>query len=141
MLRSTSVGLAKTQATPCMVNTHALSVLIPSMHPLHAQEIDLHKVLYKVVTLYIPTTWNQALLNANLTHAYPNLIHELSFGSPIGNPPPINFTFTPKNLSSENIQPEYIMNLINEEIMSGSMDRPFTFQEAHTIYGYDLSFL
>jgi len=86
------------------------------------------------VTLFILTAWHQALLNENLTHIYPNLIHDCSFGSPIGNLPPINFTFIPKNLPPADIQPEYITNLINEEIMSGHMDGPFTIEEAHTIY-------
>src|SRR5882724_10544488 len=43
--------------------------------------------------------------------------------------------FIPKNLPSENIHPEYITNLINEEIMSGCMDGLFTIEDAHTIYG------
>ena len=87
------------------------------------------------MNLYILTAWHQALLKANITHTYPNLIHNYSFGSPIGNPPPINFTFILKNLPSADIQPEYIMNIINEEIMSGHMDGPFTIEEARTIYG------
>ena len=43
--------------------------------------------------------------------------------------------FILKNLPSANIQPEYIKNLINDEIMSGCIDGPFMIEEAHTIYG------
>ena len=75
------------------------------------------------------------LLDAGLTLCYPNLIHDLSFGSPIGNPPPIKYTFIPDNLPSAKIQPKYITNLINEEVAAGCMDGSFTTAEAHSIYG------
>src|SRR5882724_2417908 len=125
---------AMMRATPCMASTSAPSVPIPNMQPLHAPEIDLSSILYKVVTPYILTAWSQALADANITDSYPNLIHELSFSSPIGNPPPINFTFIPDNLPSAKIQPDYIMRLINKEVTAGHMDRPFTIEEAHSIY-------
>src|SRR5882724_3078738 len=101
---------AMMRATPCMASTSAPSVPISNTQPLHAPEID-------------------------LTDSYPNLIHDLSFGSPIGNLPPIDFTFIPNNLPSMNIQPEYITNLITEEVAASCMDGPFTIEEAHYIYG------
>ena len=101
----------------------------------HAPGTDLAKILYKVVTPYISSAWRQALFDANITHKYPNLVHDLSFGSPIGNLPPIDFTFIPNNLPSTNIQPEYITNLITEEVAASCMDGPFTIEEAHYIYG------
>ena len=105
------------------------------MRPLGAPGTDLADILYKIVTPYIPATWNQALSNANLINSYPNLVHDLSFGSPIGNLPHINFTFIPNNLPSAKIRPEYITNLINEEVTTGCMDGPFTVDEAQCIYG------
>ena len=57
---------------------------------------DLTKVSYNVVTTYRPGAWQQALQpDAGITHLYPNLVHDIIHGSPIGNPPldPILFTF------------------------------------------------
>jgi len=60
---------AMTIVTPFMVNTFAPSVQTPNMQPLHALEIDLSKILYKVMTLYISSAWSQALIDANLTQS------------------------------------------------------------------------
>ena len=130
-----SVDPATTRATLAMASTSVLSAWTPNTQPSGAPETDLSKILYKVVTQYILTAWNQALTNRNLIKSYPNLIHNLSSGSPIGNSHPINFTFIPDNIPSAKIQPEYIMNLINEEVATGCMDRPFTIEEAQSIYG------
>jgi len=90
--------------------------------------------LYKIVTPYIPEAWRQALHNAGLTQNYPNLVHNLKFGSPIGNPPLIDFTFIPKNLPSAEIQPDYIMDLIAGEVLAGRIDRPFSIAEGLSIF-------
>ena len=66
-------------------------------------------------------------------HIYPNLVHNLNHGSPIGNPPPICITFL-KNLPSANIQPSYISNIITGEVATGGMDGPYTIEQAHVIY-------
>ena len=52
--------------------------------------IDLKKVLYILVTPYFATAWKDVLATANLSHSFPNLIHYISHGSPIGNPPPFS---------------------------------------------------
>jgi len=130
-----SMDHATTAATCYMVNTSAPSVLMPNMQQLHAPENNLPKILYKVVTPYISSAWNQALFDANITQTYPNLVQDFYFRSPISNPPPIDFTFIPNNLPSMDIQPEYITNLITGEVVSGHMDSPFTIEEAHYIYG------
>jgi len=83
----------------------------------------------------MPEAWRRALLDADISQNYPNLIHDLEFGSPIGNPPSIDFTFIPKNLPSANINPVYITNLIAEEVSAGRMDGPFSIEEVHIIYG------
>ena len=106
-----------------------------SMGPLLTPETDLSKVLYKVTTHYRPDAWWQALQDAGITLLYPNLVHDLIHGSPIGNPPPIDFTFIPRNLPSANIRPEYISSLIAQEVVAGCMDGPFSVDEAHVIYG------
>src|SRR5882672_7662252 len=118
-----------------MVNILAPSVPIPNTVLPRARETDFHRILYKVITPYVPEAWRQALLDVDLTQNYPNLVHDLEFGSPIGNPPLIDFTFTPKNLPSAEIMPDYITNLISGEVSAGHMDGPFSVEEAHLIYG------
>jgi len=114
-----SVDPAMTRTIPCMVSTFAPSVLIPNMQPLHVPEINLTSILYKVVTPYISTVWSRALVNVNLTDSYPNLVHDLSFGSPIGNPPPIDFTFIPNNLHSAKIQPDILqISLMKKSLLA-----------------------
>ena len=105
------------------------------MEHMPAPAIDPSSILYKVVTPYRPEVWKQALIDMDLIHIYPKLVHDLTHGSPIGNPPPIHFTFIPKNLPSANIQSEYISNLIAEEVAAGRMDGPYTIEQAHVIYG------
>ena len=77
-----------------------------------ARATELHSVLYKHVTLYIPSAWHSALHAVNIMDLFPHLIHDLTFGSPIGNPPPLYSTFTPKNLASVTIHPNVIENEI-----------------------------
>ncbi|KAJ7182085.1 hypothetical protein C8R46DRAFT_885221 [Mycena filopes] len=49
----------------------------------------------RIVTPYHAAGWSKALGDCNLLTRYPNLVHDISFGSPIGNPPSPSFTFTP----------------------------------------------
>ena len=128
------VDLAPLATTPTMVSTPALYVPIRSMEPL-APATDLCQILYKVLTPYVPETWRRALLDVGILQNYPNLIHDLEFSSPIGNPPSIGFTFIPKNLPSGEINPNYITNLIAEEVAAGYIDGPYSVEEAHVIYG------
>jgi len=102
-----SVHPVVTTTTLCMASTSVLSVQTPNMQPLGAPETDLSEILYKVITLYILAAWNQALSDMNLINLYPNLIHNLTVSSPIGNPPPINFTFIPDNLP-----PRFDLNIL-----------------------------
>jgi len=129
-----SGDLALMKAPSNLANTHVPYAATPNMERMHAPAIDLSRILYKVVTPYRPEAWKQALIDADLMHIYPNLVHDLTHGSLIGNTPPICFTFIPKNLPSANIQPEYISNLIAEEVAAGRMDGPYTIEQAHAIY-------
>jgi len=108
------------------VITAVPSVVIPNIGHPPASAINLSGLLYKIVTPYTPAAWKWALELANITESYPNLVHNLSHGSPIGNPPPITFTFIPDNLPSANINPNYISRLISEEVLAGRMDGPFS---------------
>jgi len=40
-------------------------------------------ILYKNVTPYNPKAWHLALQHADLLHLFPNLVHNLTYGSPI----------------------------------------------------------
>jgi len=91
--------------------------------------------LYKVITPYNPQAWQSASSKADITHLYPNLIHDLTHGSLISNPPLLQYMFILNNLPSANIQLQYITDLIMTEVTAGCMDGPFTIEQAHTIYG------
>ena len=86
------------------------------------------------MTPYIPGAWKQALADAYLTSAFPNLVHDITYGSLIGNPPPLLHTFIPKNLASATLLPDIIENELLNETSSGRMSRPFSVEEAHVIF-------
>ena len=69
--------------------TAALSVQTPTTVAAHAPATDLRKVLYIVRTPYITSAWKDALDSSNLTCLFPDLVHDITYGSPIGNPPPL----------------------------------------------------
>ena len=98
-----------------------------------APEIDPSSVLYKHVTPYHPNAWHLALQNTSLFDSFPNLIHDLVHSVPIGNLPPLSYTFIPDNLASANINLVYMDNFLAEEVTSGHMDSPYSFETAHHI--------
>jgi len=126
---------ATTRPNPDMLSMHVPCAVTPNMGPRTAPETDFSNILYTVITPYNPQALQLALHEADITLSYPNLIHDLTHGSPIGNPPPLWYTFIPNNLTSANIHPEYITNLITAEVAAGHMDGPFTIEQAHIIYG------
>jgi len=88
-----------------------------------------------VITPYKPDGWTLALSSTGLTHKFPNLVHDITYGTPIGNPPPLMHTFIPDNLKLANINPTYMDTFIQEELDAGRFNGPFTIQEAHLIFG------
>ena len=96
--------------------------------------IELCRILYIVVTPYVPGAWKQALADAYLTSAFLNLVHDITFGSPISNLPPLLHTFIPKNLMSATLLPDIIENEQLNETASGCMSGPFSVEEAHIIF-------
>ena len=117
-----------------MGTTAALSVWTPTMVAVHAHATDLRKVLYIVKTPYIASAWKDALDSSNLTCLFPNLVHDIAYGSPIGNPPPLNTTFILKNLGSADLHPEMIDKELLEETSAGRMSGLFTPDEARIIF-------
>src|SRR5882724_10430622 len=91
-------------------------------------------ILYKIVTPYYVKAWHLALQHADLLHLFLNLVHDLTYGSPIGNPPPLSHTFISNNLGSADIDPAYMDSFLVEEVTSGRMDGPFTVNYAHQIF-------
>src|SRR5882724_10109443 len=84
---------------------------------------------------YKPATWLVALSSSNLLSAFPNLVHDLTYGSPIGNPPPLSKHFLPPNLSSANIHPILIEQELCAEVVASHMSGPFTITQASIIFG------
>ncbi|KAK7001234.1 hypothetical protein R3P38DRAFT_3284480 [Favolaschia claudopus] len=89
----------------------------------------------RVVTPYQPAGWATALRDCNLLERYPNLVHDLSFGSPIGNPPTPTFTFIPPNMPSVELNPAFLDNYLTTEVSAGRMAGPLTVDEAHAFFG------
>jgi len=77
-----------------------------------ALKTDIMQVLYRCTSPYNPEAWQHILETTKLPPSFPNLIHDITYGSPIGNPPPLSMSFLPSNLPPANILPE----LINQEL-------------------------
>jgi len=118
-----------------MVSTHVPYAMTAIIWPVVAQETDLKKVLYRTITPYRPDAWRLALLAMGITHSFPNLVHDITHGAPISNPPLLTYTFMPNNLNSTNIDPLYMDKFIQDELDAGCFDSPFSFEEAHMIFG------
>ena len=73
--------------------TPALYAGMHGMPPVDVPETELHSILYIKTTPYDPNGWTEALHRCNLSHEFLNLINDITFGSPIGNPPPLSKTF------------------------------------------------
>jgi len=82
---------------------------------------------------YKPATWLVALSSSNLLSAFPNLVHDLTYSSPIGNPP-LSKSFLPPNLSSVNIHPIMIDQELHTEVVASHMSGPFTIVQASIIF-------
>jgi len=65
---------------------------------------------------------------------FPNLIHDLAHSAPIGDLPPLTYTFIPNNIASANIDPDYMDSFIVEEFALGSMDVLFSIASVHLIF-------
>jgi len=87
--------------------------------------------LYKTNTSYKPDGWWLAFSAAGLTHTFPNLVHKITYDTPIGSLLPLTHTFIPNNLKSAN--PTYMDKFTQEELDAGCFDRPFSIKEAHSI--------
>jgi len=95
---------------------------------------SLSDVLYIHTTPYNPKAWLTALCSSNLISSFPNLVHDITYGSPIGNPPPLLRSFLPANLPSALVHPELIDAELLAEVAANRMSGPFTLLEASSIF-------
>ena len=61
--------------------------------------------------------------------------YHITYGSPIGNPPPLSKCFLPPNLSSANILPKVIEQELVVEVSAHRMSGSFTLEQALVIFG------
>ena len=124
---------AQTHVLPTpLIPAHSVAPL-PTAQPA-TPGTDLSHLLYKITTPYIASGFTNALLLCNLTHCFPNLVHELIYGSPISNPPPLTSTFIPNNLTSVQLNPAFITTDLVAEQAAGCKNGPFSIEEAHQIF-------
>jgi len=107
---------------------------MPLTRPPNVQGTNVPPYLYKVVTPYKPLAWGLALHECCLLYTFPNLVHDLTFGAPNGDLPPLTYTFIPNNLKSAEIDPSYMDNFLASEVATGHIDGPFTKDQAHAIF-------
>jgi len=84
---------------------------------------------------YKLNTWNHALLKAKLDLSFLNLVHNPTYGSPIGNPPPLMHTFLPPNLPLANFHAAIIDQDLVDRVVVGPISGPFSLEDAHIIFG------
>ena len=118
-----------------MASTSVPCAMMATMLLVDAPGTDLSYIIHRTITAYKPDGWRLALSSTVLTHLFPHLVHDMIYGSPIGNPPPLTYTFTPPNLKSANIDPTYMDNFIKDELDSGHLNGPFSMEEACSMFG------
>jgi len=123
---------------PCNLQVTMASIPVPSAVThvtalVPAPETRLSDVLYIHTTPYKPKSWLAALSSSNLLSSFPNLVHDITYGSPIGNPPPLIHSFLPANLPSALIHPDLIDAELLDEVAANHMSL-FTLLEASSIF-------
>jgi hypothetical protein len=83
------------------------------MQPLPALEIDYNCI----VTPYHVEGWDLALRDCHLLERYPNITHDLIYGSPIGNPPPLTYTSIPPNMPSATEHSDMVDAHFSDELL------------------------
>src|SRR5882724_13612676 len=105
------------------------------MVPMSAPENSLESVLYIHTTPYVPSAWLDALSSSNLLTSFPNLVHNITYSSPFGNPHALSKCFSPPNLSSVNTLPCIIDQELLDKVSAWHMSGPFTLEKASIIFG------
>ena len=89
----------------------------------------------RIITPYDADAFEASLKEADLTHVYPDLAHNIRFGFPIGDVAPISETYTPPNHFSVDEHLPDILKYFHEERNLGRMSGPFTKDEVENILG------
>jgi len=135
--QSVSSSMSKAPAMICLLAilpTPAPCAGTLPMGPPPAHATELSSVLYLLMTPYIAKGWRDALNNSVLTSWFPFLVNNISFGSPIGNPPPLHHTFIPGNLPSALGLPHIIDEEIHSKIAAKRLSSPFSISQALIIF-------
>ncbi|SJL16689.1 uncharacterized protein ARMOST_20218 [Armillaria ostoyae] len=89
----------------------------------------------RVVTPYHADAWQQTLKKCGLQETYPNLVHDILYGAPIGFPPPLMQNFIPRNSSSAMENEAVIDQYLQEEIAAGRMYGGLSIEDAEIFFG------
>jgi len=136
---SSSMSKAPAMTHPLgILPTPALCAGTPLTEPPPAHATELSSILYILTTPYIAKGWCDALDDSVLTSRFPFLVNDISFGSPIGNPPPLHHTFIPGNLPSALSLPHIIDEEIHSEIAAKRLSGPFSISQVLIIFNGDL---
>jgi hypothetical protein len=96
---------------------------------------DLVSERNQIITPYNPAAFESALKKANLTHVYPNLVHNLTYGFPLGDIAPITKSYSPPNHFSVDEHQSAIQEYFDSEKLLHRMSGPFTKIEIEKLLG------
>lgn len=108
----------------------ALDVVITSMEP----RIVLSARRRKAHTPLQAEAWKRALNDSNLTHLYPTLVQDITFGFNIGFPPIIS-TFAPPNSSTLNANKDAFNSILSRELDTRRYIGPLSQTEVEDLIG------
>ena len=118
-------------------NQLTLFTSAPCVTTLTTQWCNALETDYNRLTPYRVEGWVTALHQCNLQQKYPNLVHDLMYGSRIGIPPLLSHTFIPPNMTSANEHAEMVDQHFQDELNAGRMSGPYTVPEAmHLFHGH-----
>jgi hypothetical protein len=100
-----------------------------------AQPPNPAEVYGRVITPYDADAFESALTKLNLLDRYPDLPYNIRNGFPIGDIPPLQKTYTPKNHKTARDRPDVILEYCMDEVKIGRMSGPYTKEEVHSILG------
>ncbi len=89
----------------------------------------------KVPTPYRAEAWRDILDQCGLRQKYPNLVHDILYGSPIGSPPPLTCNFIPRNSSSASEHSNIVDKYLADEIEAGRMYGGLSVEDAEIFFG------
>ncbi len=126
-----SKGQANVLCLQTTLSTYAPYVPSQVMEHQHALKTEGKRV----VMPYHADAWQQTLEKCGLQETYPNLVHDMLYGAPIGFPPPLTENFIPQNSSSAMENEAVVDQYLQEEIAAGHMYRGLSIEDAEIFFG------